>query len=493
MDQSLISDSGLIFISIYLLSLIIIGYLGKRASKEQSLNDFYLAGRNMGLFVLFLTLYATQYSGNTLIGFAGQAYRQGFTALVSVTFMISVIGAYLIFAPKLYRLSREFNFITIGDYIQHRFNCRIFTTFAVILCMVALSNYILTNLKAIGYVTEIVTDSRVSFATGIIGLSVIMVIYETLGGLRSVAWTDVVQGIILLAGVIFLFIAIEYQYGGVSSTSEFLINSKPEFWAPPDGEEKIKWLSVLLIVFLGIPIYPQAIQRIYAARSEKTLKNSFKIMAFMPLVTTFVIVMAGVIGISMFPDLDKLGSEKVVLLILEDLSSKIPIVGILLVLFMAAVIAAIMSTIDSALLAISSLFTQDIYRLLRPGSTNAHLTFMGKLISWVIIAVMCYLAIILPQTIWKLMVIKLEILCQVAPAVFLGIHIKSLTSRSMLYGITTGTLITIFIMFNNELGFNFSDRPFGIHAGLIGFTANIFILFTHHSLFVAPAQRHVNI
>ena len=89
-------------------------------------------------------------------------------------------------------------------------------------------------------------------------------------------------------------------------------------------------------------------------------------MAFMPLVTTFVIVMAGVIGISMFPDLDRLGSEKVVLLILEDLTTKIPIVGILLVLFMAAIMAAIMSTIDSALLAISSLFTQDIYRPLRP-------------------------------------------------------------------------------------------------------------------------------
>ncbi len=488
MNQSLISDKGLIFISVYLLSLLLIGYLGKKASKEQSLNDFYLAGRNMGVFVLFLTLYATQYSGNTLIGFAGQAYRQGFTALVSVTFMISVIGAYLIFAPKLYRLSREFNFITIGDYIQHRFNCRIFTTFAVILCMIALSNYILTNLKAIGYVTEIVTDSRISFATGIIGLSVIMVIYETLGGLRSVAWTDVVQGLILLAGVILLFIAIEYQYGGVSSTSEYLISSKPEFWAPPDGEQKIKWLSVLLIVFLGIPIYPQAIQRIYAAKSEKTLKNSFKIMAFMPLVTTFVIVMAGVIGISMFPDLDRLGSEKVVLLILEDLSSKIPIVGILLVLFMAAVMAAIMSTIDSALLAISSLFTQDIYRLLRPGSSNAHLTFMGKLISWIIIAVMCYLAIILPQTIWKLMVIKLEILCQVAPAVFLGIHFKSLGSRSMLYGIIAGTVVTIFIMFNNELGFNFSDRPYGIHAGLIGFAFNLFFIFTHHFFIYQPKQ-----
>jgi len=492
MDQSLVSDSGLIFISIYILSLLVIGYLGKRASKEQSLNDFYLAGRNMGVFVLFLTLYATQYSGNTLIGFAGQAYRQGFTALVCITFMIAVIGAYLIFAPRLYRLSRKYNFITVGDYIQHRFNCRIFTTFAVILCIIALSNYILTNLKAIGYVTEIVTDSKISFATGIIGLSVIMVIYETLGGLRSVAWTDVVQGLILLGGVLFLFVAIEYQYGGISSTSEFILNTKPEFWKPPDVLEKVKWTSTLLLVFLGISIYPQAIQRIYAARSESTLKNSLKLMAFMPFFTTFVIIMAGVIGISMFPDLDSLESERIVLLILDDLKSKIPIVGAVLILFIAAVIAAIMSTIDSALLAISSLFTQDIYRPLRPGSSNAHLTSMGKLLSWITIAIMCYLAIILPQTIWKLMEIKLEILCQVAPAIFLGIHIKSLNSRSMLYGITAGTLVTLFIMFNNEIGFGFSDRPLGIHAGLIGFAANLITIFAHHTLSAHIYQQHID-
>ena len=154
MEQSLISNNGLIFIGIYLLSLLLIGFLGKKASKEKSLDDFYLRGRNMGVFVLFLTLYATQYSGNTLIGFAGQAYRQGFTTLVAVTFMISVIGAYLIFAPSSTGCRRKHKFITIGDYIQHRFNSRLLTTFAVILCMVALGNYILTNLKAIGYVTE---------------------------------------------------------------------------------------------------------------------------------------------------------------------------------------------------------------------------------------------------------------------------------------------------------------------------------------------------
>ena len=86
------------------------------------------------------------------------------------------------------------------------------------------------------------------------------------------------------------------------------------------------------------------------------------------------------------------------------------------------------------------------------------------------------------------MVIKLEILCQVAPSIFLGLHFRSLGSRSMLYGIIAGTAVTLFIMFNNELGFNFSDRPYGIHAGLIGFAVNVFILSLHHFLTFRPGQ-----
>ena len=394
--------------------------------------------------------------------------------------MMSVIGAYIIFAPKLYRLSREQKFITIGDYIQYRFNSRVLTIFVVLICVIALGNYILTNLKAIGYIVEIVTESRVSFAAGIISLSVIMVIYETLGGLRSVAWTDVIQGLLLLAGCVFILITVEYQYGGISKTSEFLMQTEPGYWAPPDGEMKIKWLSTLLIVFFSMALYPHAIQRIYAARDELTLKKSFKVMVFMPLITTFVIVMVGIIGITQFPELSKNDSEKIVILILNDLKSQIPVFGLVLTLFIAAAIAAIMSTIDSALLAISSLFTQDIYRLVRPLSSDKHLTSMGKISSWVIMALMCYLAIILPQTIWKIMEIKFELLCQIAPAVFLGVNIKSIKSRSMLYGITAGTAVTLFIMFNEYLGLDISTSPFGFHAGLIGLTLNFLTILIHH-------------
>jgi SSS family transporter len=471
-DIALLDTTGIVFMSAYLVSLILIGVVGRLARKEDSLSDFYLSGRGMGLFVLFLTLYATQYSGNTLIGMAGKSYRQGYAFLVSVTFMMSVIGAYLIYAPKLHRLSKENKFITIGDYIEHRYRSTVLTMFITIVCIITVGSYILTNLKAIGYIVEVTTGGRISFVQGIIALSLIMVIYETLGGMRSVAWTDAIQGILLIAGCIFIFCGIEYQYGGISEVAEKLVSSGSDMWHPPDFAQKRLWLSTIIIIFFGISIYPQAIQRIYAAKDAKTLKRSFQIMVFMPIVTTFFLVVVGMVGMNRFPGLDKQGSEEITMLLLNDMAIHIPGVKYFIILFLSAAVAAIMSTVDSALLAISALFTQDIYRRIRPTASQSNLTGTGKLFSWAIMAFMAYFATCLPQTIWRLTEMKLEVLCQVAPAIFLGLHIKSLNARSILTGLSIGIGITLFIMFSKNMGISIAPKPCGIHAGVWGLAAN---------------------
>jgi len=426
----------------------------------------------MGLFVLFLTLYATQYSGNTLIGMAGKSYRQGYAFIVSVTFMMSVIGAYLIYAPKLHRLSKKNRFITVGDYIEHRYQSPVLTIFITIVCIITVGSYILTNLKAIGYIVETTTGGHVTFVQGIIALSLIMVIYETLGGMRSVAWTDAIQGILLIAGCIFIFWGIEYQYGGISAVAEKLVSSRSEMWHPPDFAQKRLWLSTIIIIFFGISIYPQAIQRIYAAKDSKTLKRSFQIMIFMPFVTTFFLIIVGMVGMNRFPGLDKQGSEEITMLLLNDMAMHIPGIKFFIILFLSAAVAAIMSTVDSALLAISSLFTQDIYRRIKPTASQSHLTGTGKIFSWGIMACMAYFATSLPQTIWRLTEMKLEVLCQVAPAIFLGLHIKSLSGRTILSGLSVGICVTLFIMFSNNLGIPIMPKPWGIHAGVWGLASN---------------------
>ena len=217
---ALLGPGGIIFMGIYLTSLIVVGLAGRFARREDSMADFYLGNRRLGLFVLFLTLYATQYSGLTLIGFVGNVYRTGYFFLVSVTFSMSILGAYLVYAPKFHRLSRQHGYITVGDYIQQRFGSTVLTTLSAVLFIIALGNYILSNLKAIGYIVEASTGGHVTFVQGVIVLSLIMLIYETLGGLRSVAWTDAIQGVLLLVGCIFIFGVISHQYGGLPATAE---------------------------------------------------------------------------------------------------------------------------------------------------------------------------------------------------------------------------------------------------------------------------------
>jgi len=477
MDKGILGTQGTIFLVLYLISLIGIGVIGLIKSKENTMADFYLGGAGFGVGILFLTMYATQYSGNSLIGFAGSAYRNGWFFLVSVSFMVAIVGGYMLYAPKLYALSQKHRFITIGDYIRFRYEHKLLTYLIVSIGILALSNYMLTNLKAIGYILNYVTGGTIGFAEGIILMAIIMVIYESLGGMRSVAWTDAIQGILLLAGVLIIFVVIWMQYGSLAANESLLLQVKADFFKEPILADKIKWLSILIMIFFGISVYPQAIQRIYAAKDTKTLKRSFQLMIIMPLLTTLPLIIIAIIGAAHFPDLDKTSSEQIILLMLSKLTH-IQGMNYVIVLFIAAAVAAIMSTVDSAMLAIASLFTQDIYHQHYPKASQKKLTYIGKVFSWALMALMVYLAITLPSTIWWLIQIKLELLCQIAPAIMLGVHFKTIRSSSILYGLLVGLAFTLIFLLSP-----LPNKPLGFHAGVIALSLNLLIIYLHHRFY----------
>ena len=470
-----LGTEGLIFIGLYVLALIGIGWLGHRAKKENTLDDHYLGGRSFGFGVLFLTLYATQYSGNSFMGFVGKAYRGGFPIIYTVVAMMAVLGGYFIFAPRLYKLSNRRRFLTLGDFVQDRFSFRPLTVFIVLLGIFGLGNYVLTNLLALGKLAEVVSAGRVNFNSAVIVLAIVMLIYETLGGMRSVAWTDVTQGIILLLSLGFIAFALFFHLGGPAGVAEGLEKARPDIWSPPDLKQKITWLSSTLLFFFGISMYPHAIQRIYAAKDERTLKRSLQVMAFMPLVTTFFLVLLGVMAIAIIPGLGKEESDRTTLLMVGKLVQELPALTIMGPLLVAAVIAATMSTIDSALLAISSLVTNDIYRIYNPEANNMELTRVGKATSIIIMVLVVLLTIALQdQTIWRLLEIKLEVLAQIAPAVMLGIQFKNIRARSIFCGVILGTLTAVYLTMLPD------PKPYGIHAGIWGLGVNIStVLFFH--------------
>ena len=476
-DSALLGPLAAGFMVFYLLGLLLIGWIGKRVSRERSLSDFFLAGRRLGLATLFLTLYATQYSGNTLVGMAANAYRQGFTFVVSVTFMVGIIAVYWLYAPRLQRLAAQQKYITPGDVVKDRFQSGKLVLVLNLIFVVTLASFILANLKAMGHVVEIVSDGAVPFGWSIVLLSVVMVAYESLGGMRSVAWTDALQGLILLFGTVAIFYTVIGHYGGLDSILEGLQAVRPEFWEPPNARQKLSWFSVLVLASFGAAVYPQAIQRIYAAPDGVTLKRALQFMLVMPLVTTLFVVVIGIVGVVQFPALDRAGSEQITLLMLRDLAQNVPQLKWLLVLFIAAVVGAIMSTVDSALLSLSSILTQDFIRPRMPQSSEARLTLIGKALSWGIMAVMAWLAIGLPQTIWQLTVIKLELLVQAAPTILVGVLATKRHAGAMLTGLVAGVVVSLSLMFAGQAIVEFPGNPLGIDAGVWGLVANILTVF----------------
>lgn len=472
------------FISIYLLSLLVIGWFAKKSRKEDTLNDFYLAGNSLGLSILFLTLFATQYSGNTFFGFTGATYRVGYSWILSIHFMTSIVVCYLLFAPKLHRLSKKQNFLTPADYIQYRFKYNKLSLIITIIGIAVLSNYLLAQLMAMGRAMQGISgDAGGSFyyIAGVLVLATIIVIYGTMGGLRAVAWTDAIQGVILLVGFSVLLFILFDKFGPLSKATEIIANmdkiNNTRKAAVPDAETCRLWLSYIIILGFGLSLYPQAIQRIYAAKSEKVLKKSLVVMAFMPIPTMIISVIAGIMALAYISGLEGAATDQVFGRVLREIQ-EYSILGYgVSIVILAAILAAMMSTADSALLTISSMFTKDIYaKIFKSSPDEKTLTLVGKFCSWAFLALMIIFAIILKDntSLVKLMDRKLDLMIQVSPAFMLGIHFSWLKAKPVFWGIVCGTIVALSIPYI-DLSFISKGKVFGFHAGLIGLLPNLAI------------------
>ncbi|ARS52633.1 sodium:solute symporter family protein [Kushneria konosiri] len=455
----------LVMYGVLMLGVGVFAFLRNRGMRE-SLDEYYLGGRGLGVMVLFFTFFATQYSGNTVIGYPPTAYRMGYQYLVSVPFFIMIIMVYLFFAPRLYALGRRFSLLTPVDWIELRFRSKKVSVLAAILMLYGLANYLLEQFVAIGQGVSGLTGGTIPYQVGVIFFIVIMVAYSWLGGMRSVAYTDTIQGLALLFGVFTLLIGSLYYFGGLPSAAEYMQANSPEKLNPPDGAGLMRWFSLLVLVGIGAAIYPHAVQRIFSAKSEATLKRSFIRMAYMPFLTAGVVFMVGIIGIAAFPGLSTADSEQLVGMMANALANQNAFFYWAMVLLFGGVIAAIVSTADSVLLTFSSIISNDLYgRYIKPDASEYQKVLAGKLVGLVAVVILIVIAWYPPATLYQIFVLKFEVLIQVAPALILGLYWTRLNARAVFIGMLAGAVMAGVFTF---LGY----RPLGIYSGLWGLLLN---------------------
>ncbi|MBM7716866.1 SSS family transporter [Bacillus thermophilus] len=473
MSLTFSGTDGIIILVVYALIMLLIGYWSGRGEKDlhNSLSGYYLAGKNLGIIALFFTLYATQYSGNTVVGYAPTAYRTGFSWLQSVPFMTIIIGVYLLFAPRLYVISKRENFVTPTDWIDYRFRSKAVTLLSIFLMLWGLGNYLLEQLVAIGQAVSGLTGGTIPYQIAVVAFVFVMLTYEWLGGMKAVAFTDVMQGIVLMAGIITLLAGSLYLVGGdFVSTTKMIAETEPAKVGVPDMMTLINWFSMFLLIGFGAAIYPHAVQRIYSAESERTLKRSFARMAWMPPITTGLVFIVGIIGIALFPGLDRDGSEQLIGMIANEVAAINGLYYWLMVLFFGGIVAAIVSTADSVLLSFSSLISNDIYgKLINNQASERKKVLVGKIVGIIVIVVLLWIAWYPPATLYEIFVLKFELLVQVAPAFILGIYWKRMSAMPVFWGMLIGALVAGLMTFTGHKTF------MGVHGGVIGLAINFFI------------------
>jgi SSS family solute:Na+ symporter/sodium/pantothenate symporter len=459
---------GVVALGLYLVVLVGIAELARRAKRSAAPADHFLAGRDLGVFVLFLTLYATAYSGNSLLGYPGEAYRRGFSWIMATGFMMSIIVTFHALVPRLRPVAVRHGFVTPGDWVRHRFagdaSARVLLRVVALLMIVAMANFLFAQLKAMGVMAELVTAGIVSYEAGVVVLAAMVLFYETLGGMRAVAWTDAAQALLMMAGLGALLGWLLFETGGLAEMTRGVLAVRPGAVALPDAVERTNWASTIVLMGLASVVYPQAIQRVYAARDGRTLRRSMALMTFMPLTTTLVVTLIGLAAIPRLAGLDEVAADGVMPLLLGQWAEIGPFATVMAVLVFLGALAAIMSTADSVLLSFGSMVAEDL--LDRPRGADAT-TRVGKRIAAGAMVAMAILALLARDvTLWGLIELKMELLIQCAPAFLLALHWRGLRAGPALAGVAVGAAVAVAGV---VLG---SKRVAGVHVGVIGVALN---------------------
>ena len=342
----------LVGVAVYIVIMLAIGIYSSR--KTHSVAEFAVAGRSMPLSLCTATIVATWFGGGVMIGVAGSAYDDGMLGVIADPFgaglALVLIGLFFV---RLIRRLRLFSFIEI---IEQRFGLSA-GIIGSVASMVSSLGWVAGMLVAFGIIFETLTG--VPLAIGIIGGAFVVIIYTSIGGMFAVALTDFVQMSIIAVGLVMLLVVVLVDTGGWAPIAAQLPENT--FRMIPLESSLDSWLVYLRawVIFGFADIASQSLlQRAMSAKSEQVAQNSFYAAAISYVGFAMIPVILGIIASVTMPGLAN--SESVVpALALEHLHP------VAIAIFVGALLAAIMSSCDSAILAAATVFGTNILPLIK--------------------------------------------------------------------------------------------------------------------------------
>ncbi len=337
----------LIVFVLYFLVVFAIGYLSLRNTEDET--DYWIAGGNLGWLVGGATLSATHTSAGTFIGTIGVIYTAGWSfgwLILSVVFAYWFMAAVL--APRFTKVKQ----LTLPAFMQTRYYSKAPRGVAAVIILIATVVYIQAQIVAGGLVANVVFG--LSPTTGMIIFTIILLLYTMIGGMIAVAYTDFLQLIIMVIGVLVSVPLAIRQFDGFYNLLDFAraVNPITFTW---DGLPGTLLFTMGLAFFLGGVSTPEKLTRLYAMKDMRTIRKGIFFTIILVSGINLLVFLLGVASISLFPLLPT--GDLAMPLVAKAMLP--PFIGTLM---LAAITSAMMSTVDSLLLVAGSALSEDIYQ-----------------------------------------------------------------------------------------------------------------------------------
>ncbi len=369
-----INYQTLIAILIYLVGMQIIGYLA--AKLTSNLSDYVLGGRRLTPGVAALSAGSSDMSGWLMLGLPGAMYVSG---MGSIWLAVGLaMGAYLNwqFVAKPFRVYTEVSndSITVPDYFENRFrdHSKILRVISAVIILVFFTFYTSSSLVggAILLESSFGMDYRLALWVG----AAVILSYTLFGGFLAASWTDFIQGILMFLALIIIPIVAIVELGGWNETVNTIGSMDPSYLNVYSGATFVSVVS-LLAWGLGYFGQPHIIVRFMGIRSTKDIPKARLIGMSWMVISLFGAILVGFSGIAFFADAPLENSETVFIMFSQILFNPW-VAGFLL----AAILSAIMSTVDSQLLVSSSALAQDFYKaIFRKSASQKEEMIVGRI------------------------------------------------------------------------------------------------------------------
>lgn len=460
----------LFILAIYFIILFLIGVVASK--KVDSIEDFYVGGKNLGYWVVAFSSRATGESGWLLLGLTGMGAMMGLQAFwVVIGEVLGVAACWLFMAKPFKRLTDKYESITITDFFASHFGSKThhirLISSAILITFITI--YISAQIDATGTAFE--SFLGVNYFLGAAIGFLIVVAYIFIGGFVAVAWSDVFQGFVMMLGLIALPFA---GYFALTARSTLTMTehiraidpSMLSFW----GTGGFTLMNVLVTIsFLTIGIgflgSPQVFVRFISVKNTDEITKGTWVAVIFTILTDSAAVLAGMFGRilltgpGMNPESVLGKSAQNVLPEMVYLIFPVAIVGI----YVAVVLSAIMSTVDSLLVVASSAVTRDIYqKVMAPKISTAQLTKLSRNVTLLLAAIALILsfsvAVLSPTrtVFWFVIFGWSGIAASFCPSMILSIFWKGFNEKGAVVCMLTGFVSMVYIQF------------FGIHLPLVG-------------------------